>query len=67
VRVPTTFVWGEEDVAAAESGALACGDHVDADYRFVRLPGVGHWSPDQVPDTVAAELLARVRTAGPSR
>ena len=31
------------------------------DYRFVRLPGVGHWSPDQVPAVVAAEVLARVR------
>lgn len=66
VRVPTTFVWGEEDLATAESAAVACGEHVRADYRFVRLPGVGHWTPDQVPGTVADELLARVRTVGRS-
>ncbi len=58
--VPTTFVWGEEDAFAGAAGAHACGDHVRADYRFVALPGVGHWVPDQAPDVLAAELRARV-------
>lgn len=61
VRVPTTFVWGEDDLATARAGAEGCADHVAADYRFVRLPGVGHWTPDEVPGVVAAEVLARVR------
>lgn len=60
VEVPTTYLWGEEDLAAAESGARACGEFVSADYRFVRLPGVGHWSPDQAPVAVADAVRARV-------
>nr|WP_246284028.1 alpha/beta hydrolase [Nocardioides perillae] len=61
VRVPTTYVWGEEDQATARASAQWCADHVDADYRFVALPGAGHWTPDQQPDVVAREVLARVR------
>ncbi len=63
VTVPTTFVWGEEDRATSESAALGCADFVEADYRFVRLPGVGHWSPDQVPAVVADAVRERVRSA----
>lgn len=60
VRVPTTFVWGEDDRATSEAAATWCADHVEADYRFVPLPGVSHWSPDEVPDVVAAEVRRRV-------
>ncbi len=67
VRVPTTFVWGEQDRATAEAAALGCGAFVEADYRFVRLPEVGHWSPDQVPGVVAEEVRARVRGVAPGR
>lgn len=64
VRVPTTFVWGEEDQATAAAAAHACGDHVDADYRFVALEGVSHWSLDEVPEVVAAEVRRRIGPAG---
>ena len=60
VRVPTTFVWGEQDRATSEVAATRCARHVEADYRFVRLPGVSHWSPDEVPEVVAAEVRRRV-------
>ena len=60
VTVPTTFLWGDDDLAIGAAAAHACGDHVDADYRFVPLAGVSHWLPEQVPDVVAAEVLARI-------
>ncbi len=63
VSVPTTFVWGEQDRATSEAAALGCGELVEADYRFVRLPDVGHWSPDQVPQVVADAVRERVRSA----
>lgn len=60
VTVPTTFVWGENDLALGRYGAERCGDHVTADYRFVKVDG-GHWLPDTHPDLLASEILARVR------
>lgn len=63
VRVPTTFVWGEADQATARASATWCADHVDADYRLVALAGAGHWTPDQQPEVVAREVLARVQGA----
>jgi len=60
VHVPTTFVWGDADLATSRAAAEWCGEHVAADYRFVALPGVGHWTPDREPDVVAAEVLRRV-------
>jgi pimeloyl-ACP methyl ester carboxylesterase len=62
VRVPTTFVWSTDDLAIGRAGADACGDHVDADYRYEVLDGVTHWIPEQEPARAAAAILARVRT-----
>ncbi|WP_182347071.1 alpha/beta fold hydrolase [Tomitella gaofuii] len=61
VDVPTTYVWGTEDVALGRTGAEACGDHVTADYLFVPLEGIGHWIPEEAPARLAAEILARAR------
>lgn len=63
VTVPTTFVWGESDLALGRYGAERTGDHVTADYRFVKVDG-GHWLPDTHPDLLASEILARVRGDG---
>lgn len=61
-QVPVTFVWGNQDRAIGRTAALACADFVapGQDYRFVELAGLSHWVPDQVPDAVAREILARV-------
>ncbi|MCW2840380.1 MAG: alpha/beta hydrolase [Aeromicrobium sp.] len=61
-QVPTTFVWGEHDQAIGRVPAEACGDFVDADYRFVELAGIGHWVPEQAPDSLAEAIITRVRT-----
>ena len=49
VSVPTTFVWGEADIAIGATAARSCAAHVDGDYRFVPLVGVGHWVADEAP------------------
>lgn len=61
-HVPTTFVWGEQDMAIGRVPAEACGDHVDADFRFVELTGIGHWVPEQAPDSLAEAILVRARS-----
>lgn len=59
--VPTTFVWGAHDQAIGRVPAEACGDFVDADYRFVELSDIGHWVPEQAPDALVEAVLDRVR------
>lgn len=57
IRVPVLLVHGDRDqlvpVTAARSAARA-----NPAWRFVELPGVGHLAQLQVPDELAARLLA---------
>ena len=61
VVVPTTYVWGEQDRAVGPAAAKECARHVRGEYRFVPLPGVGHWVLDQAPEAVAQAVLAATR------
>lgn len=61
VRVPTTFVWSDHDVALGRWGAEHTGDWVDADYEFVELRGISHWIPTEAPDALAEAVVERVR------
>jgi pimeloyl-ACP methyl ester carboxylesterase len=60
VGVPTTYVWSDGDVAIGRTAAEACANYVTGDYRFVELPGVTHWIPEQAPDRLAAAILERI-------
>jgi pimeloyl-ACP methyl ester carboxylesterase len=60
VRVPTTHVWSDRDVALARRGAERTADHVDAPYELRILTGVSHWVPTHAPDALADAVLARV-------
>jgi pimeloyl-ACP methyl ester carboxylesterase len=60
VSVPTTFVWGDADIAVGATAARACGAHVDGDYRFVPLVGVSHWIADEAPGALSEAILARI-------
>jgi len=60
IAVPTTYVWSSGDVAIGRTAAEACVDHVTGDYRFVELPEVTHWIPEQAPDELAAAILDRI-------
>jgi pimeloyl-ACP methyl ester carboxylesterase len=63
VDVPTTYVWSDGDVAIGRTAAEACANYVTGDYRFVTLPGVTHWIPEQAPDQLAAAILDRVASS----
>jgi pimeloyl-ACP methyl ester carboxylesterase len=60
LQVPTTYVWSDGDVAIGRTAAEACANYVTGDYRFVELPGITHWIPEQAPDQLAAAILARI-------
>ena len=60
VTVPTAYVWSDGDVAIGRRAAEGCAEHVTGDYRFVELPGMTHWLPEQAPDQLAAAILDRI-------
>jgi pimeloyl-ACP methyl ester carboxylesterase len=60
VRVPTTFLWGSEDMSFGRRAAERTGAYVSAPYEFVELEGASHWLPDEAADTVAVAISRRV-------
>jgi pimeloyl-ACP methyl ester carboxylesterase len=63
VSVPTTYVWSDGDAAIGRTAAEACENYVTGEYRFVELPGITHWIPEQAPDQLAAVILDRVTSS----
>jgi pimeloyl-ACP methyl ester carboxylesterase len=60
VEVPTTLVWGTDDIAIGETAAHGCAEYCLGEYEFRPLLGRGHWLPDEDPDAVVDAILARV-------
>ena len=60
-RVPTLFVWGDQDDTVGRAAAEATAEFIAAPYQFEVLPGVGHYAADQVPERVSAVLLAHLK------
>ncbi len=65
IRVPTTHVWSDGDLALSRRGAELTAAHVDAPYQLRVLEGVDHWMPLHAPDALAEIILDRV--TGPAR
>lgn len=60
VSVPTTFVWGDQDIAIGSTAADACAQYVSGDFDFRILEGRGHWLPDEDPEAVIEAVMTRV-------
>jgi pimeloyl-ACP methyl ester carboxylesterase len=63
VSVPTTYVWSDGDVAIGRTAAEACENYVTGDYRFVELPSITHWIPEQAPDQLAEAIRDRIASS----
>jgi pimeloyl-ACP methyl ester carboxylesterase len=61
VKVPTSSVWGRQDVALARAAVEPTADYVVGPYEVVELDA-SHWLPETQPDAVADAVLARVRS-----
>lgn len=59
-QAPTLFMWGEKDFAFSRDAAEATAEFVDAPYRFVPLPGIGHWVPERATEQVISEVTAHI-------
>jgi pimeloyl-ACP methyl ester carboxylesterase len=60
-RVPTLGVLPTADDYLAEDQMVNSGRYMDADWRYERLEGFGHWAPLQAPDQVADLILEWLR------
>jgi len=60
-KVPTLYVWGDADATVGRSAAEGTRDFVDAPYRFVVLPKIGHFVTDQAPGAFTPLLLEHLR------
>lgn len=61
IRVPTAFIWSDNDKAICREGAEATKDYVQGDYVFHELKGVNHWVPELAADEVSKILLAHLK------
>ncbi|MDO4919088.1 alpha/beta fold hydrolase [Kocuria sp.] len=59
ITVPTTFVWGNRDLALGRAAAEETEVYVHAPYRFVELDA-DHWLPELEVAAVAEAILERV-------
>lgn len=58
--VPTSYLWSDRDEAIGRRAAEACAAYVTGEYRFVELPGVTHWVPEEAPEAVAEVAAAQI-------
>jgi len=61
VTGPTLYVWGDEDSSVGRMAAEGTADFVEGPYRFVELPGIGHFVTDQDPAAFPPLLLEHLR------
>jgi len=57
IRVPTLFIYGEQDVAVIPSTVRDLGRFIDAPYRELRISDSGHWVQNEALDEVNDALL----------
>jgi pimeloyl-ACP methyl ester carboxylesterase len=57
IRVPTLFIYGEQDVAVLRETVRDIRKFVDAPYRELRIPDSGHWVQNEAIEEVNQALL----------
>jgi pimeloyl-ACP methyl ester carboxylesterase len=57
ISVPVLYLWGDTDDTVGRVAAEGTCEFVSGPYKFVILPGVGHFAADQAPDWVNELLL----------
>lgn len=57
IRVPTLFIFAEQDFAILPAMVRGVEKYIDAHYRELRIPDSGHWVQNEAPEEVNAALL----------
>jgi pimeloyl-ACP methyl ester carboxylesterase len=62
VRVPTTFIWSDNDYFCGRRQAELTERYVTGPYDFIVLHGASHWIPDEAPADLADAIIRRVQS-----
>lgn len=62
VTIPTLYVWGTIDGTVGRAAAEGTAAWVKAPYRFVELPGIGHFVTDQAPGAFTPLLIEHIQS-----
>jgi len=57
IRVPTLFIFGEQDFAILPATVRGIGNYIAAPYRELRIADSGHWVQNEAAEEVNAALL----------
>ena len=57
IRVPTLFIFGEQDFAILPATVLGIGNYIDAPYHELRIADSGHWVQNEAAAEVNSALL----------
>ena len=60
IRVPTMFLWSDQDQAICRESAEGTANYIDAPYRFEVIEGVNHWVTEIAGPEVAELLLDHI-------
>lgn len=61
IRVPTLYLWSDEDPALGHDAARWTDDYCEGEYTYVVIQDVGHWLPEQAVEIVNPRLLGHLR------
>jgi pimeloyl-ACP methyl ester carboxylesterase len=56
IRVPTLFIFAEQDKAILPQTVKGMANFINASYRELRIPDCGHWVQNEAPEEVNAAL-----------
>ena len=61
IRVPTLFIFAEQDMAILPQTVEGVANHINAPYRELRIPDSSHWVQNEAAEEVNAALLEFLR------
>ena len=61
IRVPTLFIFAEQDPAILAQTVMGVASYINAPYREVRIPDCSHWVQNEAPEEVNTALLEFLR------
>ncbi len=61
VQAPTLGVWSSGDVALTEAQMVNSAAYCAHGFTYVRLDGLGHWTPLEAPGAIAAAIVDHLR------